>query len=409
MSNETATQVTTDAAKKKAEKLKQIYQELKNAFETGKTIDIEVLGKVKNGFKTSYKDFSLFLPLINYTSNRNITDEELSAIVGKTIPVKVKEYSDGEFGKIIQINHREIIEDKLWAEIQNNTETEAIVKAIIAKKGVVVNLPNGLEGFIPISYISFDHISDISSFIAVGDTIKGEIFEVDKSKKRIIISLLKKSDNPLNIFYDTYNVGDRIKGKLKSVVRSRAYFNIAPNVDGTLKMSEVSWTRRNVKFTDFFESNKEYEFEIINLDRDNRFIDLSYKRTQPDNWQEIAKKYEIGYTYRAVVEFIPPNGRGAEVSVNNEIDGFMPKQSSLALYNGNKPTFKAKDVIQVKLVGKNADTHSFIFEAALKQVNIYDEIGTSTPTNKQNISTPEVVKNFTLADLLSDSSKKALK
>jgi len=402
-------QLATDAAKEKHEKLNQSYAELKDAFETEKIIEVDVLDKVKGGFKVSYNGIPIFLPTVLYTSKRDLTDEELFKIVGKKLPIKVKEYTDSGFGKEIKINHKDVIEDQLWKDISVGTKVEINIKSIIDKKGVLVNLINGLEAFIPISLIARERIEDISNYVAVGDKINGgEIIEVNRATNKIIVSLRNAPSKHLNSFFDNYKIGDRVTGKLRNIIKTRAFFTISPNIDGSVKMSEVSWTRRNINFNDFFESDKEYDFEIKNLDRDNQFIDLSYKKTQPDNWQEIANKYEEGYTYSAVVEFIPPNGSGVDVSVNNEIDGFMPKQRAGALYNGNKPTFKAKDVIQVKLVEKNEKTRVFFFESAIKQVNPFDLMGTSVATGK-NISKPEVIKNFTLADLLSDSSKKALK
>ena len=403
-------QLATDAAKEKNKKLNQLYAELKNLFDTGKSVEMEVMDKLKGGFKVFYKDIPLFLPFSLYSSKRDVADEELSNVVGKKLIVKVTEYFDTEYGKKIVVNHKEAIEDKLWAEIGIGKKIEAKVKAIIDGKGVIVILHNGLEAFMPMSYISRERIDEVSSYIAIGDVVKGEVVEINKETNRIIYSLRNAPSKHLNAFFDAHNVGDKVTGKLKSIGNTRAFFTIAPNIDGSLKMSEISWTRRNIEFNDFFEGDKEYEFEIINLDRDNQDIGLSYKKTQPDNWQEIVNKYEKGHTYSAIVEFIPPNSKGAVVSINNEIDGFMPKQRAVALYNDNKPAFKAKDVIQVKLVEKDLKTRLLIFESALKQVNPYDQMGTSAPVaSGKKLSKPESIKNFTIADLLSDSSKKALK
>ena len=412
MANETnILKLATDVAKEKSEKLNKSYKELKDAFNTGKVVEVNVIEKVTSGgFKVSYNEVvSLYLPVSLYTSKRDITEEELLAVVGNKIPVKVKEYSEEEFGRIIKINHKEVIEDKLWSEVVVNTKTEAKVKKILPQ-GAIVVLPNGLEGFIPVSHIAREHIEDINSYVSEGEVIKGDIIEANKEYKKIIVSLRNAPSKHLIAFFDAHNIGDRVKGKLKNIMPSRAYFTIAPNIDGSVKASEVTWTRKHIRLNDFFDADKEYDFEIINLDRDNQYIGLSYRKTQPDNWQEIADKYTEGYTYSAVVEFIPPNSRGAEVSVNNEIDGFMPKHLSPALYNDNKPTFKAKDVIQVKLVEKNEKTRSFIFESAIKQFSKYDSAETSTSVAAgKNLSTPDVIKNFSLADLLSESSKKALK
>ena len=411
MINETP--LATDIAKEKSEKMNQYHKELKNAFDTEKIIEVDVLEKVKGGFKVSYKDISLFIPVSSYTSQKDIKDEELSKVVGKKLSVKVREYIDEDFGKIINITHKEVAEDRLWTELTTAMKVVAEVKEIVPDKGLVTHLENGLRAFIPISHISRERIEDVESYISVGDVVSGEIIELNKSTGKIIVSLRNAPSKHLNDFFDTHNVGDKVKGKLNNIQKTRAYFTIAPNVSGSVKMSEVSWTLKNIKFNDFFEADKEYDFEIINMDRDNLFIDLSYKNTQPDNWKEITDKYEIGYTYPGLVVFIPPNGRGAYISVNGEIDGLMPSKYAPALYNKNKPLFKAKEVIQVKLVEKNEKTYTLTFESALKQDYSFDKDKSPSYSPMEhtgkNLSKPEVIKNLTLADLLSENSKKALK
>ena len=124
---------------------------------------------------------------------------------------------------------------------------------------------------------------------------------------------------------------------------------------------------------------------------------------------EVAAKYQKGLTYSATVEYIPPNGRGADVTINNELDAFMPKQRAAALYNGNKPTFKVKDVIQIKIFIMDSEQHSILVESALRQETNYNINERDTSFSSQKISnSSEKVRNFTFADLLSASSKKAL-
>jgi len=90
--------------------------------------------------------------------------------------------------------------------------------------------------------------------------------------------------------------------------------------------------------------------------------------------------------------------------INNEIDAFMPKQRAAGLYNGNKPNFKSKDVIQIKIFSMDADLHSILCESALRQ-----DTDKPTLTSTKASTTKEKFSNFSLADLLSDNSKKALK
>ncbi|MDR0927688.1 MAG: S1 RNA-binding domain-containing protein [Ignavibacteria bacterium] len=401
----------TSAADEKRQKLTQAYDELKTAFNAGTPIEIEIVEKTKGGFKTTFNDVPIFLPFAQYGTKKSVTDEEADAVIGQKLKVKIIEFTEDEFGKVLKISHRVLEEEEKWKYIVVGATVEATV-TFIHSFGLAVDI-NGVDGFIHISQLSRNRVNDINDFAQKGDVLKAEIIGVDADKHRVQLSLKNAANVQFETFFTQHNVGERITGKIARITTNGLFVEIAPNVDGYLRMSEVSWTRRNVDLKALFEEGKEIETEIIELDKENSKIGLSYRKLQPDDWSEVADKYQMGVTYSAVIEFIPPNNKGVEISLDNQIDGFIPRMKMQALYNGNKPTFKRQDIIQVKLFNRDDERHSLVFESAIKpdNPNISDvdwDAKSSTGGARGNISKPDKVKNFTLADLLSSNSKNAL-
>ena len=417
MSNEeTLTQTTTNAADIRRQKLNQTFDELKDAFKEGKNIEVEVIEEIKGGFKTQYKELNIFLPISLYSSKRKLTQDEISAIIGSKLKVKVIEFVEDELTRVVKVSHRSVIEEEQWKGIAVGSTVEGKVKSIV-KHGLVLDV-NGIDAFAHISNLSKQRINDINSFAKLDDVFKCEVLTIEKENRRMTLSLKNLPNVHYENFFDKCKIGDKVTGKVRSVIGAGVFFEISPNVTGFLKVSEVSWTRREVDLATMFAIGKEFETEIIELNREDSKIGLSYKRLQPDNWQEVTEKYEVGHIYSAMVELIPPNGSGAVVSLNNEIDGFLPKQRMVALYNGNKPTFKKHDELQVKLIEKDAEKHLLLFESTVKPENPYLSLNEDSNENykqrdKTHVATatskPTTINNYSLGDLLSDSSKKNLK
>ena len=414
--NETLTQVTTNAADARRQELNQAFDELKNAFKKEKNIEVEVSEEVKGGFKTQYKGISIFMPTSAYSTKRNLTDEEVKSVIGSKLQVKIIDFVEDEFARTVKINHRKVVEEAQWDGIAIGSTVKGKVKSIL-KHGLVLDV-NGLYAFVHIS--NLPKITDINSFTKLDEILKGEVLTIEKENRRMTLSLRNQPNEHYESFFEKHKIGDKITGKIRSVIAgSGVVLEIAPNVTGFIKMSEVSWMKREVDLAAIFEADKEIETEIIEIDREKAKIGLSYKRVQPDNWQEITEKYQVGHPYSVVVEFIPPNSSGAVVSLNNEIDGFLPKQRMKALYNGDKPNFKKQDALQVKLIEKNAERHLLLFESTIKPENPYsnendrNQSGDYKQRDKTNVATvtskPTTINNYSLGDLLSESSRKNLK
>lgn len=107
----------------------------------------------------------------------------------------------------IALGHKQI-EDNPWDVFETkygvDAETEAKIERII-EKGVIVELPDGVDGFVPVSQLSFAPVRVISDFFKLGDVLPLKVVEFDKESKKIVLSVVENLRNKNQSEIDTYN------------------------------------------------------------------------------------------------------------------------------------------------------------------------------------------------------------
>ena len=86
-----------------------------------------------------------------------------------------------------------------WKDYIDATEVGATVKGIasdINNAGVVVDLTEHVQGFLPKSEVSWEKDANIEDLVSKGSEVEAKVIELDLNKKRIILSLKQLSANP---------------------------------------------------------------------------------------------------------------------------------------------------------------------------------------------------------------------
>ena len=93
----------------------------------------------------------------------------------------------------ISLGHKQVNENPWdsFAEIYKvDAETEGKVVRII-EKGVIVELPMGVDGFVPVSQLATTQIRNIAEMFHLGDTLPLKVIEFDKESKKIVLSAVE--------------------------------------------------------------------------------------------------------------------------------------------------------------------------------------------------------------------------
>jgi len=107
----------------------------------------------------------------------------------------------------ISLGHKQINEnpwDTFETKYSIGTETEAKIERII-EKGVIIELPDGVDGFVPASQLSFAPVRKISDYFNLGDMLPLKVVEFDKESKKIVLSVVECLRGKDQSLIDNYN------------------------------------------------------------------------------------------------------------------------------------------------------------------------------------------------------------
>lgn len=123
----------------------------------------------------------------------------------------------------ISLGHKQIEEnpwDKFGEKFKIGTEVEGKIVRII-EKGVIVELPMGVEGFVPVSQLSTTPVKNIAEKFKVGDVLPLKVVEFDKDSKRIVLSaaefLKGKDQKVLQDYLATHKLQPQTLGETATI------------------------------------------------------------------------------------------------------------------------------------------------------------------------------------------------
>ena len=303
-------------------KIIEAWRRLEEAYETGKTVQGVLKGRVKGGFIVFVLGVDAFLPgsLADVQPAR-----DLDHLEGKTLDFKIIKL-DRSRNNIV-ISRRAVLDAEGSVnreEMLENLESGTIVKGIvknITDYGAFVGF-NGFDGLLHITDMAWKRIHKPSEVLSVGDEIDVKILKVDKEKSRISLGLKQLSEDPWDRLIERYPKGERIKGKVTSITDYGCFVEIEDNVEGLVHISEMDWVNKNINPSKVVSKGEEIDVMVLDIDKEKRRISLGIKQCIPNPWQQFAKAYSSGDQMEGEIKSI--NDFGIFVGLRNfGIDGLV--------------------------------------------------------------------------------------
>lgn len=114
----------------------------------------------------------------------------------------------------ISLSMKHLTEDP-WDSVEKAFPVNSEVKGKIVRlldRGVVVELPNGLEGFIPVSKLTAEYIKVPADAFKVGDEVPAAVTEIDQNNRKIYLSVVDYFKNresaELKAWMDSHKPGE---------------------------------------------------------------------------------------------------------------------------------------------------------------------------------------------------------
>lgn len=182
-----------------------------------------------------------------------------------------------------------------WDELDKMYKIGDVVTGVVknlVSYGAFVQLENGLEGLLHISEFSWQSdVKDPAEVLKIGDQVTVAIYELDKFKQKIGLSLRRISDDPWKGIEKRFPMNSLQQGKIVSVENSGAEVELGENVRGFIHISQIA----QVRVSHPSEAVKEGDtvtFKVLEIDRKNRKLKLSIKEAVLDSEQRELKKFQ---------------------------------------------------------------------------------------------------------------------
>ena len=283
--------------------------------------------------------------------------------VGQEIEAYVLNPED-KYGNVI-LSYTRAIEMRAWTLVSEMLTNEEAYEGKVSgynKGGLLVDV-EGLRGFVPAS-----QVSAVRRSMAVGATpeqrwakmhgeaINVRVIEVDKERRRLILSERAASNESRQDIKERVieglDIGGTYTGRVTSLANFGAFVNIN-GADGLVHLSEISWER--VKHpSEVLKVGQGVEVKVISIDDDRNLIGLSLRQLQEDPWKSRIEKFQVGQLIEGKITRLTKFGAFARIG--DDIEGLIHvSEISDQRVEHPKEELNEGDVVNLRIIRIEAD------------------------------------------------------
>ena len=272
---------------------------------------------------------------------------------------------DSQHGPILSIDKAKGEEG--WRDLQKYMEADETIEGKIIgfnRGGCILEVAN-VQGFVPMSQlvtISHDNFnqsseddgdtaesSEGSEFIGSPLTVK--VLEVNRSRNRAIFSersaMREQREAQKAALIEELHEGEIRKGRVTGISNFGAFVDLG-GADGLIHISELSWGMVNSP-EEIVNVGQELDVYVLRVDRDTMKIALSLRRMQPEPWDTIYDRYQVGDVVSATVTKLADFGAFARLE--DSIEGLIHvTELTNAVVTHPREVVSEGDAIKVKIL-----------------------------------------------------------
>lgn len=257
-------------------------------------------------------------------------EERASLQVGQEIPVYIVNPEDASGNVVLSFTRAR--EQMSWGSVESMLEGDQVYDSKVTgfnKGGLIVNI-QGLRGFVPASQISAMRRSSVAGDTPeqrwarmVGDPITVRVIEVDRERRRLILSERAASTETRQSLkervIEELQPGEVRTGRVTSLADFGAFVNIN-GADGLVHLSELSWEHIQHP-REILEVGQEVKVKVISVDKEKKRIGLSIRQTLDDPWRSKIEKFRSGQLIEGVITRLTKFGAFARLE--GDIEGLI--------------------------------------------------------------------------------------
>lgn len=325
-------------------KVVKINEAIKNAVVSHKALiesDIEaqraeIMGKLEKGqvLEGTIKnitDFGAFLDLGGVDGLLYITDISWGRInhpsevlkLDQKVNVVVLDFDDEK--KRISLGLKQLTPHP-WDTLSTDIVEGATVKGKVVNiedYGAFLEITPGVEGLVHVSEITWANTPvNAKEFFKLGDEYEAKVVTLDKDSRKMSLSIKQLSADPWNEIEEKFPVGSKHSGLVKNITPYGVFVELQPGIGGMIHISDLSWLKRFNHPSEFTKSGSSIDTIILNIDKENRKLQLGHKQLEEDPWNALQETFTIGSIHEGTVT--KKDDKGALVQLPYGLEGFAP-------------------------------------------------------------------------------------
>ncbi|MCX6023987.1 MAG: S1 RNA-binding domain-containing protein, partial [Chloroflexi bacterium] len=257
--------------------------------------------------------------------------------------------------------------EKGWRILQTRFEAGETIDAEVVgynKGGLLVNI-EGVRGFVPSSQVvglrfeASNEGSQEARFAQwIGRELKLKIIEINRRRNRLILSeraaLQELRSMQKEKLLAELREGEIRRGKVTSIRNFGVFIDLG-GAEGLIHLSELSWGRVKTP-EEVVRVGDDVDVFVMSVDPESKKIALSLRRAQPEAWEGIIDKYQVGQTVQGTITKL--TNFGAFAHIEGPVEGLI-HVSELADRRilHPKEVVKEGDVLSLKIVRIERERH----------------------------------------------------
>jgi small subunit ribosomal protein S1 len=241
----------------------------------------------------------------------------------------------------------------------------------IADYGCFVEIEEGVEGLVHVSEMDWTNKNvNPSKVVQIGDEVEVMVLDIDEERRRISLGVKQCKPNPWAEFSSSFNKGDKVSGKIKSITDFGIFIGLPGGIDGLVHLSDISWDAPGEEAVRKYKKGEDVEAVVLSIDPERERISLGVKQLDNDPLSTFMADHPKGSIVKGTVTEV--DARGAVVDLEVGIQGQLrASELSRDRVEDARTVLKVGDVVEAKFTG--LDRKNRVISLSIKAKEAHEE------------------------------------
>jgi len=176
-----------------------------------------------------------------------------------------------------------------WATFAENHPVGEIIEVKVThltKNGAVVELPEGVEGFILLKDFSWkERISEPSDLLSVGQQVTAKIINVSIEEQKVYLGIKQVEESP----FKNYTPGRILSCTVARVDTDKLIVELPDGIQGFIHISQIEAAK--TENLSAFTAGQKIEAAVVKINENARMVELSIKALEKQKENETMQQY----------------------------------------------------------------------------------------------------------------------